>query len=140
MSVFAKYELTTAKREPLSPVINKRRKLIQKLDEQISVIDADNKGETYTSIRKKWVTTDSGERKLIEQKYAPRKWFWERDGRYVCQLKYGNKAIAIHGRHNAIVVDTLKEVREVYNLFRDTANKGEFDNNLTMALARKKKK
>jgi hypothetical protein len=140
MSVFAKYEMTTAKREKASPLENKRRKLISNIDDQICLIEADENDQKYTSKRKRWVTSQDGERRLIEQIYTPKKWYWQRDGRYVCQLKYGTKTLAIANKHNAILVDTLKEVKEVYALFRDTALKGDFDHSVSMALARHKKK
>ena len=140
MNVFAKYEMTTAKREPDSPILSKRKKFILKIEDQIALIKADQNNEIYTLKRKKWVTDQDGERRYIEQPYTPKKWYWQRDGRYVCQLKYGSRVIYIANKHNAILVDDIKDVHQLYLLFKESAIKGDFDNNITLALSKTKKK
>jgi hypothetical protein len=140
MSVFARYEMVTAKRERPSTVQHKRIKIVERINEQLLVIEADRQGKQFSTTRNKWVVGDDGARRVIKSPHYPKKWYWKRDGRYVCQLKYGNRVIQIANKHNSILVDNLKEVKDVYELFLKVADKGDFDINIATATASAKKK
>ena len=59
-----KFALTnrTQTKAKVDPVIRSRTKFAAALQQQIDIVEADAKGETYTVDRQRWSTNDDGER------------------------------------------------------------------------------
>lgn len=76
MSHLAKLTLiATSPREPITPLASKRIKLLQKLELEIAVVQAETDGEEFIKEIKRWVRNEeTGERSLFTKRSPLRKW------------------------------------------------------------------
>jgi hypothetical protein len=81
------------------------------------------------------MTNDMGERVAVKTHRRVRPWFFEQDGGWYVQCRYGARAIAIEG-NNAVFVKTLKEVGTVLEAFSAAAAAGELDAAITKVAER----
>ncbi|PHO04186.1 hypothetical protein CSC82_11680 [Rhodobacteraceae bacterium 4F10] len=121
------------------PVVQRRQKLISGIEEQMKVAAAALKGESFEKLNKTWVTNDSGEKVLVEKLRKVRAWFFEQDGGWYVQCKYGNKALAL-GKGNAVFVKTLKEVAAALETLKAAVEVGELDEAIENTLKNRSKK
>ena len=96
-----------------SEITARRQKLIVKLEEQQKVLEHHVKGEQYTVNRRKWMQNNHGERVLVQKQRFIRPWFFERDGGYYLQVKYGTRILSVDGIHNAIFVEAISDLNRV---------------------------
>ena len=122
-----------------SEIIARRHKLIVKLEEQQKVLEHRMKGEHYVVTRPKWMQNDRGERVLIEKQLIIRPWFFERDGGYYLQVKYGTRILSVDGVHNAIFVEAISDLSRVLSELIAATESGELDAAIAQALKPKPK-
>ena len=84
------------------------------------------KGESFEVKRQAWVKNEQGEKVLVERMRQVRGWFFEQDGGWYVQCKYGNKVLAL-GKGNAVFVKALKDVQDVLAAMKDAVGAGELD-------------
>lgn len=134
MSVLAKLNLKTVHRNvKLDPVMERRQKLVAALEEQSKVLAAALAGNEYTVKVKRWQTNDEGERIRVEADKLVRRWFFEQDGGWYVQCRYGSRILMINGRSNAVFVSKLDEAQAVFDAFKAAAESGEFDKAIVLA-------
>ena len=121
------------------PRLDRRNKVTAAVDEQKQVVAAALNGETYTVTRDKWMTNDQGERVLVKAERRVRPWFFEQDGGWYVQCRYGARVLLVDGANNAVFVKSLKEVNAVLDAFRAAAQAGELDAAIIKATERKAK-
>ena len=119
------------------PVTARRDKLVAGLKEQQLVHAAAMKGEDHRVERHKWIDNEQGERVSIKTNRRVRPWFFEQDGGWYVQCRYGARVIAADGTNNAVFVKTLKEVGAVLDAFLTAASAGELDAAIAKAAERK---
>ena len=73
------------------------------------------------------MNNELGERVLVKTHRRVRPWFFEQDGGWYVQCRYGARVIAADGINNAVFVKTLKEVGPVLDVFLSAAAAGELD-------------
>ena len=95
------------------PIIARRDKLVAGLKEQKLVHAAALKKEDHRVERDKWMSNDMGERVLVKTHRRIRPWFFEQDGGWYVQCRYGARVIAADGTNNAVLVKTLADVAGV---------------------------
>lgn len=122
-----------------SEIIAQRRKLIVKLDEQQKVLEHQVKDEQYTVTRLKWMQNNHGERVLVQKQRIIRPWFFERDGGYYLQVKYGTRILSVGGVHNAIFVEAMSDLSGVLSKLITATEAGELDTAIAQALKSKPK-
>ena len=122
-----------------SEITARRQKLIVKLEEQQKVLEHHVKGEQYVVTRPKWMRNNHGERVLIEKQRVIRPWFFERDGGYYLQVKYGTRILSVDGLHNAIFVEAISDLSGVLTELIKATEAGELDAAITQALKPKPK-
>ena len=128
MNALAKLNFkTVAKTTTRDPVIARREKLIAGLKEQQLVYTALLMNEDHRVERHKWMNNELGERVLIKTHRRVRPWFFEQDGGWYVQCRYGARVIAADGSNNAVFVKTLKDVGPVLDVFLSAAAAGELD-------------
>lgn len=138
MSHIAKLNLKTLQRRAQKdPVIARRDKLAAAIEEQKSVLAAKQKGDDYTVTQKRWRNNEAGERVLTEHLKRVRAWFFEQDGGWYVQCRYGSRVLHINGKSNAVFVEKLDDVAGVLDAFELAAKSGELD--AAVALANKKR-
>ena len=122
-----------------SEVIARRGKLILRLEEQQKVLEHHVKGEQYTVNRPKWMRNNHGERVLVQKQRVIRPWFFERDGGYYLQVKYGTRILSVDGVHNAIFVAAISDLSGVLSELIAATESGELDAAIAQALKPKPK-
>lgn len=134
MSHLAKLNLKTVQRNTKKePVIARRDKLLAAIEEQGRVLAAALNGDEHTVKTKRWQTNDAGERVRVEHDKRVRAWFFEQDGGYYVQCRYGSRILSINGRSNAVFVDKLDDVVGVLKAFKNAAETGELDKAIVLA-------
>lgn len=118
------------------PVIARREKFIAGLTEQQLVYAAALKNEDHRVERHKWMKNELGERVVVRTHRRVRPWFFEQDGGWYVQCRYGARVIAADGNNNAVFVKTLKEVGPVLDAFITAASSGELDGAIAKATQR----
>ena len=119
------------------PVLARRDKLVAGLKEQQLVHAAALKGEDHLIERHKWINNEQGERVSVKTHRRVRPWFFEQDGGWYVQCRYGARVIAVDGTNNAVFVKSLKDVGAVLETFSAAAAAGELDAVLAQAAERK---
>ena len=128
MNALAKLNFkTVTKTNTRDPVIARREKLITALKEQKLVHAGAVEGKDHRVERHKWMTNEYGERASVQTHRRVRPWFFEQDGGWYVQCRYGARVIAADGTNNAVFVKTLKEVLPVLDAFIAAASAGELD-------------
>ena len=122
-----------------SEITARRHKLIVKLEEQQKVCEHHLKGEQYVVTRPKWMQNNHGERVLVQKQLIIRPWFFERDGGYYLQVKYGTRILSVDGLHNAIFVEAISDLSGVLTELIKATEAGELDAAITQALKPKPK-
>jgi hypothetical protein len=122
-----------------SEITARRRKLIVKLEEQQMVLVNHMKGEQYFVTGPKWMRNNHGERVLVQKQRVIRPWFFERDGGYYLQVKYGTRILSVDGVHNAIFVEAISDLSGVLSELITAIEAGELDTAIAQALKSKPK-
>ncbi|MCV2875082.1 hypothetical protein OE810_02305 [Rhodobacteraceae bacterium XHP0102] len=137
MNALAKLNFkTVTKSNTRDPVIARREKLVAGLKEQKLVFAAALEGKDHRIERHKWMTNEVGERVSVQTHRRVRPWFFEQDGGWYVQCRYGARVIAADGTNNAVFVKTLKEVEPVLDAFIAAASAGELDTAIAKATQR----
>lgn len=119
------------------PVLARRDKLVTGLKEQQLVYAAALDGKDHRVERHKWMNNEQGERVVIKTHRRVRPWFFEQDGGWYAQCRYGARVIAADGTNNAVFVTSLKEVGPVLDVFLSAATAGELDAAIAKTAERK---
>ena len=119
-----------------NPIIARRDKLLAGLKEQKLVHAAALKKEDHRVERHKWMTNDMGERVAVKTHRRVRPWFFEQDGGWYVQCRYGARVIAADGTNNAVFVKVLDDVLAVLDAFLNAAATGELDAAITKVAER----
>jgi hypothetical protein len=131
---------TVTKSVTRDPVVARRDKLVLALREQKSVVEAAVRGEDFTVERSKWMNNPEGERVLVKTKRRVKPWFFEQDGGWYVQCRYGARVIAADGKNNAVFVKSLKDVDTVLDALIAATAAGELDAAIAAAADRKSTK
>ena len=138
MNALAKLNFkTVTKTNTRDPVIARRDKLVAGLKEQKLVYAAALEGKDHRVERHKWMNNEHGERVSVKTYRRVRPWFFEQDGGWYVQCRYGARILAVDGTNNAVFVKTLKEVEPVLDAFIAAASSGELDGAIAKATVRK---
>ena len=137
MTHLAKLTFTSVNRtNTRDPIIARRDKLVAGLKEQKLVHAAALKKEDHRVERDKWMSNDMGERVMVKAMRRVRPWFFEQDGGWYVQCRYGARVIAADGTNNAVFVKVLDDVISVLDAFLKAAATGELDVAITKVAER----
>jgi hypothetical protein len=106
------------------PKLKRRRKLIEKLNEQILLAE-DN---TYKPTTRKWTTDANGERKRVEVPKRIKQW-WSIDsnGNTVLTVRYGSKLLELAKGKNAVKLASDNDIVKVLQTVAIAVDAGELD-------------
>jgi len=130
MSALTQLKLVAAKRPTqLSPIAQRRNKVVKRIAEQIELAKAQSEGRQYAPVRLRNVTDkESGESKTIESAKRVKAWWWNADnGKLVLSLRYGAKVIDLAKGKSAIELASTDELVPTLTLLRDAVMNGELD-------------
>lgn len=141
MSYLSKLTIKSVKRtNDKDPVLARRQKLTTALEEQLSVLAAALQGNAYEVASKRWDRNEQGEKVLVEKMRKVRPWFFEQDGGFYVNCKYGNRVLELGKDGNAVFVKSLADVKEVFEAFKNATDAGEFDDAVAAVVKRKPRK
>ncbi|WP_293598154.1 MULTISPECIES: DUF6641 family protein [unclassified Polynucleobacter] len=131
MSIVTNLKLiTTAKRTAISPVMQRRSKLLAKVQEQLELCEAQRNQQTYAPKRIKTITNkETGERMTVETVKRVKEWFWiAENGKINLAVKYGAKTLPLNKKGaNAIELTNGTELIGTLHKLKDAVVAGEFD-------------
>jgi hypothetical protein len=138
MTALAALKLIAAKNtHSISPVQQRRNKLLKKIGEQIALATATMKGEHYTQKRFRTVTNEHGDRVSIEVPKRVRAWWWEQEsGKFALSIKYGSKTVPLSAKANAVECKSLQDVADALLLIKNAVLAGELDAQIEAASAK----
>lgn len=112
----------------------RRRKLAAALTEQLNVLKAARSGGQYHVPVRRWETNDEGERVALHTEKRVRPWFFEQDGGWYVQCRYGSRVLSLNGKSNAVFVDKLDDVASALDALHAATMSGELDIAISEAL------
>jgi hypothetical protein len=138
MSILNTLKLVASKREQQNnPIIQRRRKLSDKIYDQIQLAEAKREGRTYAPLCfKTAVNRVTGERHTVETPKRVREWWYiNASGKINLNVKYGSKTITLDakGVKNAIEVNTGEELIEALKAIKGAVEAGELDQQIQLA-------
>ncbi len=122
--------VTSQKQRSVSPIVQRRQKLIDKIDEQLKSCEAQKAGEVYAPKRMRTYTNKhTGERMTVEAVKRVKNWFWiADDGKINLSIKYGSKTLALNKKGaNAIQLTSGDELIAVLSSLKVAVAEGELD-------------
>jgi hypothetical protein len=136
MSTLAKLKLIASKRQnTVNPTLHRRRKLNEKIKEQIEVATALKEGRLYAPKKLKSVKdADTGLRTSVETTKRVKEWFWTADnGKINLSVRYGSKVIELAKGKNAVEVGNVDDLITTLALIKDAVDAGELDDAINAA-------
>lgn len=131
MSTLNGLKLVVSKKlKAVAPIVQRRQKLVAKLEEQINLCVAKRDGNTFAPTRIKTVVNkETGERTTVEAVKKVREWFWINDaGRIILAVKYGAKTLSLNKKGaNAIELANGDELITTLNALKQAVAAGELD-------------
>jgi hypothetical protein len=117
----------TSKRQQ-SKSEHRRAKLLEKLDDQLSMIEAQINGETFTRMRRVWDKDESGQRVLVDRVKRMRPWYWMSGaGGCFFSVWYGSKMLELKPGMTAISVAKREELPDAIRAVIEAVQSGELD-------------
>lgn len=116
-----------AKRQQ-SKTEHRRAKLLEKLDDQLAMIEAQIAGETFTRMRRVWGTDENGQRVLVDRVKRMRPWYWM-SGAGGCYFSvwYGSKVLELNPGMTAVSVVKREELPDAIRSIIEAVQAGELD-------------
>jgi hypothetical protein len=113
------------------PVLAKRMKLIERLEEQAAMVIALIDKQPFTAFKDKTVTNkETGEKTVTKVPRKIRPWYFENNGHYYFEVKLGGTAWEIEPNKPTIDVGDLTNLPEVIKIIISATEKGELDSYL----------
>ena len=132
-SLLNSLKLVAATREnKVSPEMQRRQKLIKKLDEQILLATAALNGETYQSTKFKNVVNAEGVKEYKQVPKRVRAWWWKNDaGKYNLVVRYGARIVELSKGKNSIELENEAAILPTLDLVKKIIEAGELDAAIT---------
>jgi hypothetical protein len=107
---------------------HRRGKLLEKLDDQLAMVQALIDGEIFTRNRRVWQKNEAGERVLVERVKRMRPWYWM-SGAGGCYFSvwYGSKVVELKPGMTAISVNRREDLPDAIRAIMDAVRFGELD-------------
>ena len=116
----------------MSPEQHRRAKLIRKLMEQKAIAEAERDGREPNIMHRRWVTTESGSKTLIDApKRIKRWWITDATGNCLFAISYGSKVLEIEKGKTAVVVGKPDQLVPTIETIITAINAGELDGQLS---------
>lgn len=117
--------------EAKPPILGKRMKLIDRLEEQLAMANAMLDKTQFEAFREKSVKDpETGERKTIRKRRSVRPWYYDSNEHYYIEIKVGLKAIELEKGKTAIDVGPKEQLPDVINTIIQAVEKGELDSHI----------
>jgi len=112
----------------ISPVMQRRQKLITKVDEQIEMAQAAANGTAFTSTKFKNIVNAEGVTEYKQVAKKVRAWYWKNDaGKWNLVVRYGARIIELSKGKNSIELLSETDVIPTLELLKTIISNGELD-------------
>jgi hypothetical protein len=116
----------------ISPVMQRRQKLITKIDEQIEMAQAAANGTAFTATKFKNVVNAEGVTEYKQVAKKVRAWYWKNDaGKWNLVVRYGARIIELSKGKNSIELLSEADVIPTLELLKTIISNGELDDAIT---------
>jgi hypothetical protein len=132
----AQLKLTTSKKPThISPALQRRHKLLRRIDEQIALATAQLNGSTYTATRlRSYIDVETGLRKTAELPKTVKAWSFIADNGKLCvQIRYGARVLELARGKSAVEVSSTKDLVPTFELIKQAVLNGELDTQIEAA-------
>ena len=140
LKIIAKDRPTAVERRKRDP----RSVVIETIDLQVKAINAEQKGETFTVERERYVSvTDNGRERRVKSTVnaKPKPWWWQEGGLYFLQPRFGTHLIELQeGKATIECGKSLDDVVKVLAELRRMVEAGELDEPINVAREKAKKR
>ena len=135
MATLASLKLVATKKpNQQSPVVHRRNKLCNKIQEQILLANARSEGNSYAPTRIKTVTNADGERiQVTHAKRIKPWWFVSESGKVCIEIRYGSKVIELSKGKTAIEISSPAALVEALSAVKTAVLAGELDAQIEFA-------
>ena len=114
--------------EPKPPIIGKRLKLIEKLEQQQEMATCMLENKPFEAFREKMVKdVVTGERTKQRRAVSVKPWYYDSDGHYFLEVKVNNKPIDIQQDKPAIDIGDKAHLPKTIETIIQAVEKGELD-------------
>jgi hypothetical protein len=129
--------VTSNKKQTLTPIAQKRAKLLKGLHEQLNIAKAKIDGTTYAPIKTKWVRNPAtGDKHAVEAPKRLKEWFWIAEGGKVhLAIRYGARTLELAKGKNAIELDSLEALTETLESLKEAVQEGKLDAEIEKAVS-----
>jgi hypothetical protein len=116
----------------ISPVMQRRQKLLAKIDEQIEMAQAAANGTEFKPTKFKNVVNAEGVTEYKQVAKKVRAWYWKNDaGKWNLVVRYGARIIELSKGKNSIELLSEAEVIPTLELLKTIISNGELDDAIT---------
>lgn len=115
------------KREKQSAVEHRRSKLVQKLEEQMALAQAQAEGKPYSVSKQVWQRDDAGNKSRVTRDKIVRPWWFANGSGVTLTVRYGSRPLALKGDKCALQVGSVVGVPEVLKMVVEAVRNGELD-------------
>jgi hypothetical protein len=121
--------VSSDKKQTLTPIAQKRAKLMKGLHEQLQAAKAKLDGQIYAPVRTKWIRNPAtGEKRAVEAPKRVKEWFWIAEGGKVhMTVRYGARTLELAKGRNAVELETLDALPETIEAIKQAVQSGELD-------------
>ena len=126
--------ITSARNKSISPIVHRRNKLINKLDEQLQIATSKRDGTLFSPKRIKIYTDNAtGERKSIETTKRLKEWYWTNEaGKLNLSVRYGSAVLPLNKKgNNAIECANTDDLINTLTQLKVIVANGELDDAIT---------
>lgn len=111
-----------------SPVLAKRMKLIERLEEQLAMANAKLANQPFSFIREKTITDPTtGEKHCKQIPRKVRQWFFDDAGHFYFEVRFAGKIFELETGKPTIDVGELKNLPALITLLVQAVEEGELD-------------
>lgn len=134
-SALAGLKLTAAKRtNQVSPVQQRRNKLLKRLAEQLEIAKAKQEGRQYAPTKQaKVLDEETGEKRTVQVAKRVKEWWFTSDGKLCISLRYGATIIELAKGKTAIELASEKDLVSTLETLQKAVTNGEIDAQLEIA-------
>ena len=111
-----------------SPVLAKRMKLIERLEEQLAMVNAKLANQPFSFIREKTITDPTtGEKHCKQIPRKVRQWFFDDAGHFYFEVRFAGKTFEVETGKPTLDVGELTNLPALITLLIQAVEKGELD-------------
>jgi hypothetical protein len=133
-TLLSSLKLVAATRDnKVSPVLQRRQKLIKKIDEQMELAKAQANGSIYNPTKfKNIVNAETGTNEYKQVPKRIRAWWWKNEaGKWNLVVRYGARIIELGKGKNSIELENEAAILPTLEVIKKAVEAGELDDAIT---------